>query len=276
LPIANCRRPWRAVGNYQLLSMMQASIFEEREKWSGAVLLSAGLHVLLALTIIVTAYFRVSRGQNWGGETSGDAISASLVSAVPLPAPQVQTQNIVATENKGLTQTVPEKAQEQPDAIPIPEKDVKRKPERTITQPQQKPRPVTPPQNNVVPYGEGGQINTSFGNFSVGNVQAGFNPQGDFGTRFAYWVTGMKNIVSSNWYNTEIGAGAQGHKAFVSFDVARDGTPSNIRLEQSSGIPALDQSAVRAIQRSSDGFGRLPDAYAGSSLHVELWFNPPR
>jgi protein TonB len=255
---------------------MQTAIFEERDKWTGAILLSAGLHLLLAIGIIVTTYFSAARGQNWGGETSGDAISANLISAVPLPAPQEQTPNIVATDNKGLTQSIPQKAQEQPDAIPIPEKDVKRKPEKAITQPPQKPRPITPPQNNAVPYGQGGQINTSFGNFSAGNVQGGFNLQGDFGTRFAYWVTGMKNVVSSNWYVTEIGAGAQGQKAFVSFDVAKDGTPSNIRLEQSSGIPALDQSAVRAIQRSSDGFGRLPPEYSGSSLHVELWFNPPR
>lgn len=254
---------------------MQASIFEERDKWTGALLLSTGLHVLLALTIIVTAYFQVSRGQNWGGETSGDAISANLISAVPLPAPHEQTQNIVATDNKGLTQSIPEKAQDQPDAIPIPEKDVKRKPEKPITQ-SQRPRPVTPPQDNtnVVPYGAGGQINTAFGSFSVGNVQGGFNFQGDFGSRFAYWVAGMKTIVSNNWDN--LGISAQGHKAFVSFDVARDGTPSNVRLEQSSGIPALDQSAVRAILRSSDGFGKLPDQYSGSSLHVELWFNPPR
>lgn len=257
---------------------MQTAIFEERDKWTGAILLSVGLHLLLAISVIVTTYFSTTHGQNWGGETSGDAISASLISAVPLPAPPEQTQNIVATDNKGKTFSVPQKAQEETDAIPIPDKDVKHKPEKAITQPQQKPRPVIPPpQNpNTVPYGEGGQINTSLGNFNVGNVQGGFNLQGDFGTRFAYWVTGMKNIVQNNWYLSEFGAGAQGHKAFVSFDVARDGTPSNVRLDQSSGIPALDQSAVRAIQRSSDGFGRLPDAYPGSSVHVELWFNPPR
>jgi len=174
-----------------------------------------------------------------------------------------------------LTQSVPEKVQEQPEAIPIPEKVEKKKPEKTaVTHAPVTPRPVTPPPDNVVPYGQGGPISGPYGAFKAANVKGGFNFQGsgDFGSRYGWYVQVVNNKVSNNWYTTEIGAGAAGHRVYILFDIERDGSPTNVRLEQSSGIPALDQSAIRAIQRI-DTFGPPP---SGNKVSVEFWFDPPR
>ena len=256
--------------------MMQASIFEERDKWTGAILVSVGFHLLLVVAAIVGGYLATPHGESWGGPSSGDAVQAHLTTAVPLPAPQQPTQNIVANESKGLTQSVPEKVQEEPKAIPIPEKETKRKPQKTaVTQAPDIRRPVAPPVDNTVPYGQGGAVAGPFGSFSAGNIQGGFNFEGDFGSRFAWYVQVVKNKVSSNWYTVEISPGALGHRAFVSFDIAKDGSPGNVRLDQSSGIPALDQSAMRVLQRI-DTFGPLPAGYSGSFLHVTLTFNYQR
>jgi protein TonB len=46
-------------------------------------------------------------------------------------------------------------------------------------------------------------------------------------------------------------------------------------VEQSSGVPSLDQSAVRAIQRI-DTFGPLPGDYSGNKVSVEFWFDYKR
>jgi protein TonB len=46
-------------------------------------------------------------------------------------------------------------------------------------------------------------------------------------------------------------------------------------VEQSSGVPSLDQSATRALQRI-DTFGDLPREYAGSKVSVEFWFDYKR
>jgi protein TonB len=54
--------------------------------------------------------------------------------------------------------------------------------------------------------------------------------------------------------------------------VARDGHPLNVQVEQSSGVPALDISATRALQRI-DTFGALPPDYSGSKISVEFWFD---
>ncbi len=46
----------------------------------------------------------------------------------------------------------------------------------------------------------------------------------------------------------------------------------NVQIEQSSGVPSLDISAVRALQRI-DTFGPLPADYSGSKVSVEFWFD---
>jgi protein TonB len=58
----------------------------------------------------------------------------------------------------------------------------------------------------------------------------------------------------------------------VTFDISRAGQPGRIQVEQSSGVPSLDQSAVRALQRI-DTFGPLPSDYDGSKVSVEFWFD---
>lgn len=255
---------------------MQTAIFEERDKWTGPILLSVGLHVLLVLIAILGGYLNISRGQAWGGPTSGSAVQANLVSVVPLPRQQERTDNILANDSKGQTQSIPQKVQPEANAIPIPDKTVPHKQAKTT--PIQAPdvhHPITPPQDNKVPYGQGGPINVSYGSFTIGQIQGGFTFEGDFGTRFAYYVGQIQRKIYETWHPAEVGPGGQGHRAFISFDISKDGTPGNIRVEQSSNIPALDQSAYRALQRI-DTFGPLPQGYSGSNLHVELLFEPPR
>jgi protein TonB len=78
--------------------------------------------------------------------------------------------------------------------------------------------------------------------------------------------------VQENWLTYEIDPQVNApHRAYIDFDILRDGTVSNIQLVQSSGIPTLDQSAMRAIKRV-DSFGTLPE---GSRFSVEFWFDYP-
>lgn len=256
--------------------MQTASIFEERDRWSGAIVLSTGLHVLLFGGALIGGYLTSPRGTSWGGPESGSAMQANIVNTVPLPRQQEPTQNILANDSKGLTQSVPQEAQPEPNAIPIPDKNVKTKQQKTaVTRAPDIKRPVTPPNDNVVPYGQGGPINVSYGAFSVGRVQGGFSFEGDFGTRFAYYVDQIKRKISNEWHPSEIGPGAAGHRAFLAFDINKDGSHGDVHVVQWSGIPALDTSAQRAIMRI-DTFGALPQGYSGSYLHVELWFEPPK
>jgi protein TonB len=61
-------------------------------------------------------------------------------------------------------------------------------------------------------------------------------------------------------------------RVYVTFDIERSGRPTNVQVEQSSGVPSLDMSAVRAVQRI-DTFGQLPNEYSGNKVSVEFWFD---
>jgi len=258
------------------MAYIRANLFYEREQWRKPLMLSAGLHVLLALVIVALGYFLQPRG----GSNEGEAVSAQLVTAasIPIPHPEEAKDNIVATENKGVTKTVPQpKPVETEDGISIQGKVIPHKIDKVVTPPNIKPHPVPTPEDTAVPYGEGGPVTGPFGNFSAANTKGGFSTQNaDFGSRFAFYVKQVNDKVSSNWYKVEVDPRVTSAKrVYLVFDIQKDGTPSNVRIEQSSGIPSLDQSAVRALQRI-DTFGPLPREYTGSKVSVEFWFDYQR
>jgi protein TonB len=203
----------------------------------------------------------------------------TLVSAVPLPASSVQTQNVLANESKGITQSQPKAEEKEPEAIPIPDKNAKVKP-KPQSSAKQKPKPEPEDEaSNVVPFGEGGPVSGPYGNFNAGGAKGGFGftgGGGDFGSRYAWYVRIVQQKVSENWLKYEVDPGVtDARRVYVTFDIVRDGHPTNVQIEQSSGVPSLDQSAVRALQRI-DTFGPLPPDYNQSKVSVEFWFDYKR
>ena len=258
--------------------MASGEIFFEHESWGRNLAWSAALHVGFTLAIIVYAWIAGGgHGANWGAGGGGSAMGVTLVSNVPLPANPVQTQNVLATESKGLSQSKPQTHVEEPQAIAIPEKNAKKKPVPQPTATQRKPQPQPQEQaSNVVPYGEGGPVSGPYSMFNSGAAKGGFGftgGGGDFGSRFAYYVRGVNQRVSENWLKYEVDPRiANANRVYVTFDIDRSGHPSHVEIEQSSGVPSLDTSAVRAVQRV-DSFGPLPTEYAGSKVSVEFWFD---
>ena len=257
-----------------------ADIFLERANLAGPLALSAGLHLAFTGLIIVFAVMLPGRrGDTWGAGGGGDAIGVSIVSNVPLPASPVETQNVLANESKGLTQSLPEEKQKEPEAIPIPDKNAKTKPKPVTTSSKAKTPPPPEPETNEVPFGKGGPVSGPYGSFSAGGAKGGFGFEGgggDFGSRFAWYVRVVQQKVSENWLKYEIDPSIhQANRVYLVFDINRSGQPVNVQIEQSSGVPSLDQSAVRAIQRI-DTFGPLPGDYSGNRVTVEFWFDYKR
>ena len=257
-----------------------ADIFPEEHSsgvsWIGSAVLHSALFALALFGYLLPS----GRGESWGGtEGGGGAMSATLVNSIPLPNAQPEAQNVLANESKGLSQSKPkETPNEEPKAIPIPARDAKLKGQReSATAKKEPPKQVAKAEpENVVPYGQGGPVSGPYGSFTSGATKGGFGfqgGQGDFGSRFSYYVDIVRRKVSENWLKYEVDPRiSDARRVYIDFDINRSGQPTNVRVAQSSGIPSLDQSAVRALQRI-DTFGPLPAGYSGSYVSVEFWFD---
>jgi len=258
--------------------MASADIYSEHAGLGRPLVWSAGLHAAFALFVVLyTMFVPGFRSQGWGSGGGGDAMGATLVSSIPLPAPTTETNNVLATESKGLSQSQPKVEEQEPEAVPIPGKNAKIKPKPTAAT-QRKPQPE-PEESNQIPYGEGGPVSGPYGMFNAGGAKGGFGftgGGGDFGSRFSWYVQIVQRKVSENWLKYEVDPRiSEASRVYVTFDIARDGHPGNVQIEQSSGVPSLDISAMRAIQRI-DTFGPLPAEYSGSKVSVEFWFDYKR
>jgi protein TonB len=260
-----------------------AEIYFEHDRWGRALAWSAGLHVGIILSMVLyTTVFSGTSGENWGAGGGGEAIGATLVSTVPLPANPTQTQNVLANESKGITQSQPKIEEKEPDAIEIQGKNAKIKPKpkkNEETASKEKPKAAPEEESNQVAFGEGGPVSGPYGTFSAAGAKGGFGITGgggDFGTKYAYYVHALQQKVSENWLRYEVDPRiTSAQRVYITFDVMRDGHPENVRIEQSSGVPSLDISAVRALQRI-DTFGPLPADYSGGKISVEFWFDYKR
>ncbi len=252
--------------------------WDQHEPIVGSWFGSFALHIMLAVAIVSSAlYLRALHDSRWGQISSGETISATLVSAaptLPLPSPQLNTDSVLATQTPSPAPLIPEKkAAAAPDltAIPIPAKP---KHIKTIA-PKAAPAPpkyVQPKQQQYrANYGEAApsSIPTSIPTSADKSVVV---QNGDFGSRFGWYVDVIKRTVSQNWYSQLADPHASmGHSVVVTFTVHRDGSVSDPRIAQSSGVPSLDLSAIQAVERVS-AFGPLPAGYAGSSVSVAYTF----
>ncbi|HWZ50587.1 MAG TPA: TonB family protein [Granulicella sp.] len=236
-------------------------------------------HALIVGAIFGYAYYLRHQGNSWGNNAATtSAIQATMVNAIPLPPRQpVNADNVLTSETPSpAPPTAKEKLAPPPEptAIPIPEKP---KPVKVAPKPVQAtphPQPV-PPQPQKATTGEATGVRiamtstqTRAGTVSIGATDAAF------GARFAYYVAQIKQKVAAQWYTAMLDPAAKGHRVYIVFQISRDGTPSSIRIQQPSGDPTLDQTALSAVQHI-DTFGPLPDGYNGNYITVVYYFDPP-
>ena len=255
----------------------RVDIFDIREPWKGPISASIAFHgAIVAAVLTYGAIVGFSRNEWGGGErVTGDAISVKLEGAASIPLPREQpTENIVANESQAVTHSEPKQvAPPVPEAVKIPETvkiKPKEQPKRSV---EKRPEPVQQATNQLL-YGQGGQVHQNFTTFtsSLGVGAVAMTTGGDFGSRYAYYVRQVTQSLSQNWLKYEVDPHAMPNATVtVAFDISRDGAPSNVRITQSSGIPSLDTSAVRTLQRI-DTFGPLPSDYRGGSVGAEFQF----
>ena len=261
-----------------------------RKQALGSLLLHAAVAGSLLLYAAILAHIH---GNAWGNrsDTQG-AIQATMVAsapAIPLPREQTESKDVLATETPSPAPAPPapkaERAEAQ-DSIPIPVKQ----PEKTkldTKKKQEQPKPVKVPIQHVplVPPSQLQQVRptnrANYGEAAPAAVprsmtQAAPSSQvnvqgGNFGAMFPWYVDLIKRRTAQNWYKQEVDPSTrEGARVYVTFTVRRDGSPTGVSVQQSSGSSTLDSSCVRAVQRT-DTYGPLPSSYTGSTLLVQYY-----
>ena len=262
---------------------MRGTIQLERESFGTPMAGSVLLHVFVIAAVTLGAYLAGRlHGTTWGNDQAPGAIQATLVSSaptIPLPQEAPPTPNVLATE-----QPSPAPAPPQPKAVPVPPPDAipipaklpeKKAPERKQAQPSPKHAQPQPLQHRAQ-FGEAPATQIPH---SLADNQGPSSPVnvsgGDFGSRFPWYVDVIRRKTAQNWLQREVAPGTpRGARVYLSFVISRDGSPSQIRIAQSSGSPTLDTSCLRAVQRV-DTYGPLPPGYNGSTLSVSYYCEEP-
>jgi TonB family protein len=117
--------------------------------------------------------------------------------------------------------------------------------------------------------GEGGAGGLAGGS-GGGGGGSGFLDDATF--QYAWYLSNMTSIFGRNWARPIKPDLDRTLRAVVYFQVLKDGTLANIVLEQSSGDPILDRSALRAVQ-DSNPLPPLPYQYGKDSLGVHFFFD---
>jgi periplasmic protein TonB len=258
-------------------------IFNHRESLRGPLLASIIFHVLLTLFAVIYAIWGARLGKGWGQSiNTGSAIHVTAVASlpgVPLPMPKITTPSTVAVQSPGLYKTDPV-PKPPPDLlaqkIPKFKEAVKIPKEKILANPRIQKEAIQPPPN-AIPYGEGGKPAMSYSSVTTSAGESGVAiGQQDFGERFGWYVQAVRNRVSSNWLLSTISPSLlTAPRVYVDFDINHDGSVSNVRITQSSGIPEVDRSAMRAVLASSP-LAPLPSDYSGNKVSVEFYFDLKR
>jgi len=259
--------------------MAAYSVSTYEQSLKGPLKLSVVFHVVLIGGLAVSSLLS-HRGDPWGGP--GGSMSVGLVGsvpAIPLPRPDVVTENRVVDNSKGLYKAEPAPKPKADDATPIP-KFEKNKPPKYVTHPSKVLENPTPPPDNAVPYGGGGTpaVPYSAPSMTLGAATQGgmaFNGSGggNFAEMYSWYVEAVQRRVSSNWLQSTVDPGVQfAPRAVVTFEILRDGTVTNVQVLRSSGNQSVDTSAIRAI-RDSSRLAPLPADYRGTFVNVEFWFD---
>jgi len=243
---------------------------------------SVFFHVSLTVFMLIGVWIQRS-GNPWGGIGGGDSgVRVNLVASagIPMPPTANPTESEAVDPTKGLHKEEPKPKEPEPktDATKIP-KFEKEKP-----LPPSKASKVfeknTPPPQNAVPYGKGGQMNVPSGySDTPGPLNGGVAVQGqgggDFAARYAWYVEAVRRAISQNWMQSTIDPAVRASrraKTTVTFTINRDGSVKNIRVAESSGNRSMDDSAQRALL-SIDHFPALPSDYSGRYVDVTFDFD---
>ena len=250
----------------------------------------ATISVLMHAALIGLAFVHLgfmSNSEKWGdvGSGGGAATPVTLKGGIPLPPAAVESPLATDTKTLNPPEVVekapkPEKKVEPPTgkAFEIKGKEDEKKRFREMALADLKKSQKS--KDNAIP-GRGAPASNPemFApvNPTPGSDSIGFG--GDFGSRYGWYVRTVRECIAKNWDRNRIDSYVRtAPRVYIDFDIMRDGSINGERIATSSGVPAVDREAIRAIQACAGHSGDyhlplLPTDFSGSKVPVEVYFD---
>ena len=144
---------------------------------------------------------------------------------------------------------------------PTPVEKPKKKPEKP--KPASPPRPAAGPPGPPQPDAPGGG--------PTGNESASITALEAGDSELAWYRDSVTGALYGHWVKPILEGVGEPYEVSVTFDILRDGSLQNLRIEQPSGIPSFDRSALRAVADASP-FPPLPRAWSKPILSARFLF----
>ena len=220
---------------------------------------SAIFHVVAVLVFVFTPRLFGGSRPNFSDEFL-DVMNARLVADI-VEAPQP-----AAKKPQPFVEPKPEPPKPKPE--PRPEEteaagDVVHSKRAEPTKKKEEPKPAPP--SDPEPVEDSGEEPERVGD-STGGVQAG----GEI-SLFGWYQSSVSRALYSTWRRPLLAGLREPLAVHISFDIQKNGTVTGLRVTESSGVPALDRSALRAVADASP-LPRLPPAWRGSSMTAAYLF----
>ncbi len=216
---------------------------------------------------------------NLGNASMSEVVSAPGFVHVRMvsgpPAEQGEVQAVAQPPAAPPPEPVSEPAPRLVETIPEKKPPVKK--------PKKEPQPTLPPQKQATTTASAtGKSATPSGASSEsvglgsGPGQGGLVGMDGLDTRFSWYLDLVVKRISAVWQEPYLDSRfGKTYTVTVYFVIHRNGSLSDVRVEETSGVDMLDLSAVRSIREAAP-LPPLPQDFRGDQLGVHFWFEYKR
>lgn len=251
-------------------------ILEQRDPLAVPFLGSLLVHGSIVAAVVFGFVWMNRHSEKFGDlhPAGGPAYSVSPVHNIPIPQKQAPV-NPVANDTQSLVPSAPapqevEKKQPAParDEVLIPDK-LRKQAEKPLTKQQYQ---QSAPQNQV--YSRSRQaLSSPMYSAQSGAGQVGVGPNTPLGNnRLGWYAELIRQKIAQAWNTNGLDGRSQNSPAIVSFYIMRDGTIRTPSIQQSSGNPTIDNTALRAVFQASP-MPALPPQITESYISAQFTFN---
>lgn len=190
--------------------------------------------VLIALMILIP---KLGRGKT----LSDDALIVELAPAFPTRAAAPQPTPPAPVQAP--------KPEPEPVKVPVPEDTVEVKTEDPPLDPDPLPAEPEEEEEPVEASPAPGEAGAGPAGEEVGGPDAGSSiaPMTGGDLQFAWYRASVTAALYSNWQRPILSGLGEPAEVSVAFHILPDGSVASLRIENSSGVPSLDRSALRAV-----------------------------